>query len=412
VCGISKITTEAECKAAAKFNRENHIDRVNGYLGPENFGYGYGAYPDLSRQPRGCIKVNGHYTFNGVATKVETNINRKCSKYGDGACICKPNTCITCPINTFSEGGIYPTCTPCPKDRPTTNFTIRQATCIPVPKIKCKPGYKFTIGDGITRKKECTMCKVNTYSPGGVEVKCSPCPDNRPTTNGRSGQSECKACEPGYGIVGVKKTDGYKCQSCKEKTIRGKKTASPGGLEECTVCPSGTEPNTDHSRCVDQRFEAALNQFEKRLVAQKEETNDLSIKNSRLWAKEQIRLQHDKIMHERKNKDNENENDFCKRESKKGTIIFPAIEITNEIEKIEDTTCIDTNRDELLKSFCSFTSDLDNLFQIQRMPQQAKSFWPNICCKVRNDKDISKTLETCDPPEGSNIKREDIIPFA
>ena len=35
-------------------------------------------------------------------------------------------------------------------------------------------------------------------------------------------------------------------------------------------------------------------------------------------------------------------------------------------------------------------------------------FWPNICCKERND----KTLEACDPPKGSTIKRENIIPFA
>ena len=59
-------------------------------------------------------------------------------------------------------------------------------------------------------------------------------------------------------------------------------------------------------------------------------------------------------MHQRKNKDNNNEQRSCQLQREKGTIIFPAIEITNEIEKIEDTTCIDTNRDELLKSFCSF----------------------------------------------------------
>ena len=59
-------------------------------------------------------------------------------------------------------------------------------------------------------------------------------------------------------------------------------------------------------------------------------------------------------------------------------IIFPAIEIENEIEKNQDTTCLDTNRDEFLKSFCSFTSDLDDLFNIQNIPKKAKSFWPNI----------------------------------
>ena len=114
----------------------------------------------------------------------------------------------------------------------------------------------------------------------------------------------------------------------------------------------------------------------------------------------------------RKTQDDAKEKEFCNNERTKGTVIFPAIEIENEIEKNQDTTCIDTNRDELLKSFCSFTSDLDELFKIQKFNKEAKTFWPNICCKERNDNDISKTLESCEPPEGSNIKRENIIPFA
>ena len=107
---------------------------------------------------------------------------------------------------------------------------------------------------------------------------------------------------------------------------------------------------------------------------QKEKTNDLSIKNSRLWAKEQIRLNHDKMMVKRKSKDNENESEQCKNEVSEGTFVFPAMEIFNEIEDKEDTTCIDTNRDELLKSFCSFTSNLDNLFQIQNISKKQKHF--------------------------------------
>lgn len=61
-----------------------------------------------------------------------------------------------------------------------------------------------------------------------------------------------------------------------------------------------------------------------------------------------------------------------------------------------------------MKSFCSFTSDLDDLFESQGINNiKAKSFWPNICCKERRD----KTLEACDDPSGK-IKRENIIPFA
>eukprot|EP00943_MAST-04B_sp_MAST-4B-sp1_P008981 g8981.t1 len=155
-----------------------------------------------------------------------------------------------------------------------------------------------------------------------------------------------------------------------------------------------------------------VTEIKRKLDEQKEKTNDLSIKNSRLWAKEQIRLAHDKMMVERKSKDNDNESEQCEKELTESTIIFPAIEISSEIEDKEDTTCIDTNRDELLKSFCSFRMDLDSLFQIQGVKTPAKSFWPNICCKERNDDDRSKTLETCEPPEGSNIEPENMIPFA
>jgi hypothetical protein len=72
-------------------------------------------------------------------------------------------------------------------------------------------------------------------------------------------------------------------------------------------------------------------------------------------------------MQQRKTKDDEKEKSSCKRQREQGTVIFPAMPISNEIETNEDTTCIDTNRDELLKSFCSFTSDLDDLFAIQRV---------------------------------------------
>ena len=161
--------------------------------------------------------------------------------------------------------------------------------------------------------------------------------------------------------------------------------------------------NYERTQCSD-KFKMLFDKLDE----QKEKTNDLSIKNSRLWQKEEIRLQHDKLMQERKTTDDKHEKSSCEKQRNKGTIIFPAIEIENEIELNEDTTCIDTNRDELLKSFCSFRMDLDNLFQIQSIDKEAKTFWPNICCKERKD----KTLEACDPPKGSKIKRENIIPFA
>ena len=117
--------------------------------------------------------------------------------------------------------------------------------------------------------------------------------------------------------------------------------------------------------------------IKKELQKQKEKTNDLSIKNSRLWQKEQIRLQHDKLMQQRKARDNQKEKDACSAEREDGTVSFPAVPIENEVEKIEDTTCIDTNRDELLKAFCSFTSDLDYLFQIYCIRNKLRWFTYN-----------------------------------
>jgi hypothetical protein len=58
--------------------------------------------------------------------------------------------------------------------------------------------------------------------------------------------------------------------------------------------------------------------------------------------------------------------------------------------------------------------DLDNLFQIESIDKEAKTFWPNICCKERNDDDNAetlKTLEKCKDPSGK-LNRGDIIPFA
>merc|ERR1711908_127445 len=103
---------------------------------------------------------------------------------------------------------------------------------------------------------------------------------------------------------------------------------------------------------------------------------------------------------QRKNEDDKNEKSSCQSQRNRGTVIFPAVEILNEIEDVEDTTCIDTNRDELLKSFCSFRMDLDKLFKIQNIDKEAKAFWPNICCKERKD----KTLKVCEDPT-AKIKR-------
>ena len=130
--------------------------------------------------------------------------------------------------------------------------------------------------DGITKKKKCNKCTGNTYSEGGINAKCEECSTPRLT-------------------------------------------------------------NSDRTRCINpaDMIEIVKNDIQE----QKEKQNDLSIKNSRLWQKEQIGLQHDDLMEQRKTQDDADEAKTCLKQREKGTVLFPAIEISNEIEKIEDTTC-------------------------------------------------------------------------
>ncbi len=629
VCGLSKITTEAECKAAAEHNSKNNIDKNVGYAGRRSW----------SSVPPGCYYDIGY--INKYYWNDNTNSTIQCSN--GNKCMCKTKTCTECPINTYSEGGINPTCTPCPKDRPTTNFNTGQTSinaCIPVPTIKCELGHE-EVNDGITKQKLCLPCNYGFYNDkAGTNTMCEKCPSDRPATyenNISTSINACKTdtCQPGYGfdlfrkytgrcnlpIITAKvckfavnysrkhmsgnnngynvtlahnlhtpfgcrwrgdydkyevntnyksrvlcthrnrcfcKSDACKkcppntfseggifpyCQSCPDNgilTISSKQDSSdlcmsvmcnPGEgiqedqhdiiplrtngkckfpittIEECknaaafnkkydidkvydkniknagfhippkqivsggnvafllydNVLPRGCSKNVDGqyifnpnknakaqcgylghkcvckpkqcSKCVPNTYSnGGLNarcekceapkftntdrtkcinsadlfsEMQKQLDKQKEDTNDLSIKNSRLWQTEKVRTRHDEIMKNRQSKDNKLEKKTCKTERKKRSIIFPAIEVSNEIEDKEDTTCIDTNRDELLKSFCSFRMDLDNLFQIQNIDKEAKQFWPNICCKERRD----KTLEACEDPNGE-INRTNIIPFA
>ena len=130
--------------------------------------------------------------------------------------------------------------------------------------------------------------------------------------------------------------------------------------------------------------------------ALQENKNELSIRNNRLWQAKEVRNEHDAIMRKRENSSNLQENAYCQHERAQRTVVFPAVQISQEIELVEDTTCIDTNRDEFLKSFCAFTSDLDELFELQNISQKAGALWPNLCCKERR----GAALEVCNDPSG------------
>eukprot|EP00943_MAST-04B_sp_MAST-4B-sp1_P009083 g9083.t1 len=145
------ITNEADCKEAAKANNINiqHFEKR-----------------DDQYRPKGCYYNNGNrLTFNSRSSST-----RNCRYWQ--RCLCKTEKhCKNCPKNTYSLGGHNSTCVACPSDKPTTNFTTGQSSCMRVPPITCKPGFGVS-GDGINTTKTCTKCLKNTYSDGGVDPSC------------------------------------------------------------------------------------------------------------------------------------------------------------------------------------------------------------------------------------------------
>ena len=144
--GLSKITTEAECKAAAEYNRKNNIDKSKGYQGRWS----------VSGAPPGCYQFGGYKYFWNPNTKS----TGQCSNIYK--CICKTKTCIKCPINSYSEGGINATCTSCPNHAPYTPANIDTYHSINVcskkkDEIYCDAGF-----DGFDYRNKTTH---NQYDP-------------------------------------------------------------------------------------------------------------------------------------------------------------------------------------------------------------------------------------------------------
>eukprot|EP00942_MAST-04A_sp_MAST-4A-sp1_P002584 g2584.t1 len=129
--GVSKITTAEECKLAAEYNRKNNIDKNGGYVGRGSW----------SSDPPGCFYSGGYYWNDN------TKSTKQCSN--SYKCICKTKTCIKCPINTYSEGGTNPICTPCPKDTPYTAtnlnniFTSINSCAADKDSLYCEAGTKY-----------------------------------------------------------------------------------------------------------------------------------------------------------------------------------------------------------------------------------------------------------------------------
>eukprot|EP00944_MAST-04C_sp_MAST-4C-sp1_P000810 g810.t1 len=352
---------------------------------------GFAEVLDNDYDPPGCFLNNG---FN---RKYYFNKNKKSHAacgHDRKLCICKkdtqPKVCAICPKNTYGNGV---SCKACPSKKPST---MGKTGCTSMDD--CVMDSKCDVGHGYDHdSKTCVQCKVNEFSKGGQGALCQACPRDKPYTKGRPGQKQCFACPLGHEYNG-----GKTCTKCPVNYY------SDDGSKECKPCPDNKltytlEGATSVAACNANNIDAIL----KKLDEHKETMNDLSIRNSRLWQKENIRIKYAKLMQEREPADNGKEYNYCKMERESGTVVFPAVPMQQELELNEDTGCIDTNRDQLLRSFCSFRSDLQELFEVQKLKLDARQFWPNICCKERR----GESLGVC-ADETNAIKRENIIPFA
>merc|ERR1711991_1207664 len=104
---VYPVTSEAECKKAAQFNKKYGIDNNNGF----------GGSTDTPADPYGCFHnkgYNGKYFFN-----YHKSSPKQCTG-NEKSCICDHVSCHLCPRNTYSSYG--KTCKSCPKERPMSIF--------------------------------------------------------------------------------------------------------------------------------------------------------------------------------------------------------------------------------------------------------------------------------------------------
>eukprot|EP00944_MAST-04C_sp_MAST-4C-sp1_P013671 g13671.t1 len=383
---------------------------------------------DSSEYSYGCV-----YFKEEMRAIFNKNKESKKTCTGDLPCICD-YLCLSCHRNQYSDGGDTQ-CFECPKDKP---YSFPRSTSNKCRKnlynLVCKEGQGllqesvvYDRRDGycedLLTEEQCKGISDKLYREfKSIESILTPhgCYMNKngnnfwfnkqATGNKCSKESPCKCAKRKCGICSdgshaVKHpVYGYECKKCPVNYY------STGG-QKCKPCEDGTTTSgrTGQTYCggVSDHVRKKFDAIQAMLNKQKEVTNDLSVKSLRLWQKEQIRLNHDKMMESRKRQDAVSEGMSCTRDQMHGTVIFPALEVSEEIEKLEDTTCLSSNRDELLGAVCDFTSNLDEIFETESIKLSAKSFFPNICCKERSD----SKLHECSDPEGK-IKRENIVPFA
>ena len=84
-------------------------------------------------------------------------------------------------------------------------------------------------------------------------------------------------------------------------------------------------------------------------------------KLKRMWAEEDTRIKYNKFREERQAAERDSNIKYCKAERENHVSLFSAVSMK---EELDDTSCINRNRDELIQAFCNFRKSFDTVLQL------------------------------------------------
>ncbi|ELU08713.1 hypothetical protein CAPTEDRAFT_227406 [Capitella teleta] len=135
------------------------------------------------------------------------------------------NTCIPCPIGTFSEMDRAEECTSCFENQTTlSDMSDNRTACLDF----CESGYQIS-GTG------CVVCEKGSYRNADTDLfgSCSPCPDGFTTPSNTS--ADAADCTDRYCFSGTYLSDANRCEPCPIGLYQEQEDQ-----KSCIQCPVGT----------------------------------------------------------------------------------------------------------------------------------------------------------------------------
>ncbi|EDR25578.1 protein serine/threonine kinase, putative [Entamoeba dispar SAW760] len=213
------------------------------YCGPNQYSL-KGAISCLSCDSSclSCDPTNGYCLTCNKGSYLNTQTN-KCElcPAGTYSSITTANSCNKCLEQEWSPSGSI-TCFPCNENCQECDNTNGRCR-------SCPKGYGYDAKNGI-----CTICKIGTYSSGGING-CYVC--NVGSVQPQMGQSSCEPCGDGF-YQDAKESSTCKpcsssCSSCSKTTGACLSCKEGYGLSNgvCSECPPGTHnPVTNTGMCI------------------------------------------------------------------------------------------------------------------------------------------------------------------